>query len=474
MHSGLAFVSPRLDSIMMIEDLGTHSIHGLTSGDLRRYYKRLIPLQQILLYLTIMSAFTGTLVMSVEIGPIHLFPYRFLLLFMWVFIVVSIFMNNGRLKLSHVKVQRYLQFLVLWLSYAFISMMWAAKKGEALRNIIFLFTGVSVVFFLVYYFRNLNYLKGLYWLLLLIFIALLPVGIWEVTTGNHLEVAGLFEDTRERFAFMPSAVFHNPNDYAAYIALTLPMFLVWVRYYPKVVGRVFGILIMIVGLWILIMTFSRSCYIAVLMGFAFWFMFLLPWKKKIKTLVLMSFLCTLLVVAFPTQFLNILAKVAAQANSLTHLVLQDEKYLYTDTRLNLIKNGLFFTVKSLGFGVGAGNGDYYMANYAIYPVGEVTNMHNWWMEILLNYGVFIFVGYVISYISILLNLWRLYKRVDDVTERIICEALLVSWVSFFMASISSSSIMGFPPQWIYLGFILAFLNYSRIKKLHKTLDAYPD
>jgi hypothetical protein len=38
MHSGLAFVSPRLDSIMMIEDLGTHSIHGLTSGDLRQYF----------------------------------------------------------------------------------------------------------------------------------------------------------------------------------------------------------------------------------------------------------------------------------------------------------------------------------------------------------------------------------------------------------------------------------------------------
>ena len=39
MHSGLAFVSPRLDSIMMTEDLGAHSIHGLTSGDLRRYFK---------------------------------------------------------------------------------------------------------------------------------------------------------------------------------------------------------------------------------------------------------------------------------------------------------------------------------------------------------------------------------------------------------------------------------------------------
>lgn len=39
MHSGLAFVSPRPDSIMMIEDLGTHSIPGLTSGDLRRCFK---------------------------------------------------------------------------------------------------------------------------------------------------------------------------------------------------------------------------------------------------------------------------------------------------------------------------------------------------------------------------------------------------------------------------------------------------
>lgn len=424
--------------------------------------QRYISFQQIFLYLTIISAFTGTLGLAVSVGSIHLFPYRVLLIFMWILFAVAIFINNGRLNLSHIRVKLYLQFLALWLSYAFLSMIWAAAKGDALRNIIFLFMGISIVFFLVYYFRDLDQLKRLYWLWLLIFAALIPVGIWEVTTGNHLHVSGIFGEVRPRFRFAPSTVFHNQNDYAAYIALSLPMVLAWIRYYPKLIGRVLGVLVSIAGLWLLILTFSRSCYIAVFMGILFWFLFLLRLKKKFKALALTAFVCILLVVAFPIQTQDILAKLEIQATSLNPIVLHDEVVGTLYVRLNLIKNALYFTAKSAGFGVGAGNVEHYMENSKIYPVASITNMHNWWIEILANYGVFIFAGYLILYINLFWNLWKVYKRVNNRTERMICEALLVGLVSFFMASISSSSIIAFRPQWIFFGFALAFLNYCRM------------
>ena len=429
-------------------------------------------LQRFLLYLTVIAAFTGVLFLSISLGPVHLFPYRFLLMIIWIIFLGSIFYRNGLLNIVNIKTKNYLIFFGLWMGYAFLSMLWAVDKSAAVRNVTFLFTGISIIFFLIYYLQSLNHLKWLYWLLIFIFVAQLPVGIWEVTTGNHLEIAGLFGETIEKLAFMPSAVFRNPNDYAAYIVLTLPLILVWVRYNSNMVGRIFGILVMILGLWILIMTFSRSSYIALLMGFAFWFLLLLPWKKKFTILALGGFLCVLLFVAFPTQIFDVMAKFTKQVDSLAPLVLQNENNVPDDARLNLIKNGLFFTTESMGFGVGAGNGDYYMANHAIYSVGKLTNMHNWWMEIMVNYGIFIFGGYVIFYLSLLYNLWRIHKRADNMIEKMICEALLVSLVSFFMASISSSSILAFPPHWIYLGFILAFLNYSRIKKIQNAYIAY--
>lgn len=423
-----------------------------------------ISLQQFFLYLTIVSAFMGMLVGTVSVGSIHLFPYRFLLVFMCLLFVAGTFVNHWRLNLSNVKVKLYLQFFVLWLAYAFLSMTWAADKSDALRNCIFLFMGFSIIFFLVYYFSELDQLKRLYWLWILIFVALIPVGIWEVHTGNHLYISKLFEEDRARYLFAPTTIFNNQNDYAAYIAMTLPMIIAWMRYSLKLTGRVLGVLVFIMGLWLLIETTSRSCYLAVFSGILFWFLFLLGWKDKIKTLALIVFVGALIVAAFPVQSLDTFEKMEKQVNSLVPTAEYNDDIGSIDVRKNLIKNVFYFTFKSAGFGVGAGNAEYYMENFKIYPVNHVINVHNWGMEILVNYGVFIFAGYLILYTSLLMNIWRVYKKVKSRNERMICEALLVGWVSFFMASVSSSSMIAFRPQWLYLGFILAFLNYSRIKE----------
>jgi teichuronic acid biosynthesis protein TuaE len=414
--------------------------------------------------MTIISAFVGSLVLSIEIGPVHLFPFRFFLFIICsVFLITIIIVNNGRLNLAHIKVKLFLQFLALWFCDAFVSMLWAAEKTDAIKNIIFLFTGISLVFFMVYFFRKLSNLKILFWLFIFIFIALLPLGIWETYTGNHLENSKMFEADNIRSAFSPTAVFFNPNDYAAYIVLTLPMLLVWLRYTHAIIGRILLIVATILGLWLLLMTFARSCYIAFLMGFSFWLIFFLPLKKTFKISILMLILLIGFISVFPSEFEHFFKTAEDQMSSLALLASDGQDDSSGAIRLNLIKNGAFFAIQSLGFGVGAGNSEYYIANHAIYPVGGITKMHNWWMEILVNYGVIIFVGYVVLYLSILLKLWSLHKRAEDVTEKIICESLLVSWVSFFMASISSSSFITFSPQWIYLGFTIAFLNYAKIK-----------
>ena len=46
----------------------------------------------------------------------------------------------------------------------------------------------------------------------------------------------------------------------------------------------------------------------------------------------------------------------------------------------------------------------------------------------------------------------------------VCEALLVSLIGFFFASVSSSSIMDFNPQWFLFAFALSYLNYFRNKE----------
>lgn len=423
------------------------------------------------LYLTILFSFSGPLFLSREIGPVQVFPFRVFLILQWLLFAGYIyFISDGHLQLSHIKVKQYLIFLAIWLGYAFISIIWAADQIAAVKNVIFLFTGVSIILFIVYFFRNLNTLKWLYLLWLLIFVVLIPIGIWEVTTGNHLATSTLLDEERYWVRFAPTTVFGNQNDYAAFIALTIPMIFVWIRYYSKLYIRILGVLVLIASLFLLIMTTSRSCYVAVFVGLAFWFIFLMQFKKELMTLVTVTAICILLLLAFPDWLQETFLVVQSQISSLEDATSATDASESDVIRKNLIKNAIYFAAQSAGFGVGAGNAEHYMERYSIYPTGRITNVHNWWAEILVNYGIFIFAGYVILYISFFLNLWRAYRRLNFQPEVMICEALLVGLVSFFMASISSSSIIAFPPQWIFFGFCLAFLNYLRNKKLPR---AYP-
>jgi len=421
-------------------------------------------LQERLFYLTLVSAFTGTLWLSVEVGPIHIFPYRVLLVNSWLLFGFGILLlNRGRMSLSHVKVKEYLSFLWIWLAYALISMVWAADAVAALKNIIFLFSGVSMVFFIVYWFRDISRLSRLFWLWLLVFLALIPVGFWEIVTGNHLPNSMLFGEQRHWLLFVPTTIFGNENDYATFLALTLPMVLVWVRYCTRMCGRILGSLGFVAGLFLLVLTASRANYIALLVGLVFWFLFLLKLKGRIRILVGIAVVLAVVTAVVPGRVQESLKIVVTQMSSLSGIVSRADGIGSNALRANLVRNALHFTARSAGFGVGAGNAEYYMGHYAIYPVGRTTNLHNWWMEILVNYGVLILAGYVILYVALVLNLWRAYRRVLERTARMICEALLVGLVSFSIASISSSSIIAFSPQWVYLGFCVALLNYTRVR-----------
>jgi teichuronic acid biosynthesis protein TuaE len=350
-----------------------------------------------------------------------------------------------------------LQFLALWLLYAVLSLGWAASKEDAIRDIIFLFMAVSVIFFVVYYFNDLRSLEWFYRLWLLVFVGLIPVGIWEVTTAHHLPVSVLAGTVHPRTRFMPTTVFHNPNDYATYLALSLPFVLAWVRYSNRLIARLLGTLTLAAGLYLLVATVSRGNYLAVLVGVAFWFLILLKLRSKVKLVILVGLVALVLFIAFPENVGEILATVGVQLRGL------GETPSFGYARSNLLKNALLFFYRSFGFGVGAGNAEYHMAHRGVYPTYGHVNVHNWWVEILANYGLFVFAGYVTFYLGLLLRLYLLYGRLESTTEKMLGEALLVALASFSLASISSSSIIALRAQWMLFAFALAFVNTLRLK-----------
>jgi len=423
---------------------------------------KILALQRFLLYLTIIAGFVGSAFLTIPTGPIHLFPYRILLPLLWLIFVTGILLQ-GRVDISHVKVKPYLQFLALWLLYAILSSAWAADKGAAVRDVIFLVMAISVIFFVVYYFSNSKDLKRLYYLWLVVLEGLLLVGFWEHLTGHHLSVSGFYGETRARFMFIPTGVFRNPNDFATYLALSIPFVLALIRYRRSIVTRSIGLVVLLASLYLLLEAFSRANYFAVILEFAFLFTFLFKLKAKFKAIILGGLLVLALVIALPGPTQRIISTIGEQTESITSP--GSLTYGSIGVRINLAKNSLIFLGRTAGFGVGAGNAEYWMGNFPIYETRGITNPHNWWDEILVDYGIFIFAGYVLFYVGLVARLYKIHQHLGAGTEKMICEALLVALVGFFLASISSSSIMALRPQWFLFAFALAFLNYQRIKRL---------
>ncbi len=418
-----------------------------------------VSLQKGLLYLTLVAGFIGSAFLVVPVGSIHIFPYRVLLPLLWLIFAMGVLVQ-GHADLSQIKVKPYLQFLGLWLVYAVVSLAWVASRGDSIRDIIFLFMGISAIFFVVYYFGNSKDLKRLYQLWLVILGGLLLVGFWEHLTGHHLSVSSFYGETRARFMFMPTGVFHNPNDFATYLALSIPFVLALIRYGRSIFARFIGLGLLIGSAYLLLETSSRANYLAVILELVFLFTFLFKLRTKLKALILSALLILALVIALPDPPQRITGTIGEQIESITSP--WSLNYGSTGVRINLVKNSMVFLVRTAGFGVGAGNAEYWMGHFGVYNTRGITNPHNWWDEILVDYGIFIFAGYILFYLGLISRLYVIHRRLDTGTEKMICEALLVSLVGFFLASISSSSIMALKPQWFLLAFALAFLNYSRI------------
>ena len=434
---------------------------------------------KIILYLAIISGFFGSAFLTFNIGPFSLFPFRIFLLLLWFIFIFGLFLRKGKLDISYIKTKGYLLFLLFWLFWAFLSFGWAEDKAEAIRDIIFLFMGCSLIFFTVFYLRRLKDFKRLYYIWIVVLIILIPIGFWERFTGNHLPVSGLFESTHRIAKFMPTTVFQNPNDFATFLVLTFPFLLSFLRHNKGFFRKLFIILLILCSLYLLLFTYSRANYLALTFEFFFVFLFLFRLKSKFKAIITIALIILALVIIFPEQFSSITGLFKEQISSLfSQLGVETAS---VEIRINLIKNSLLCLQKSFGFGIGAGNAEYCIENYGKYWTKGIINVHNWWFEILTEYGIFVFGGYLIFYLNLIRALYKKHKQLitknlqlktknkqqanDNkqlITEKMICEALLVSLVGFFLASISSSSIMAFNPHWLLFAFSLAFLNYTKL------------
>lgn len=455
---GLLVLSPKIEHqeiVLGVLALGSLGLLCFSNVSLDSATVSLFPIEKLLCYLVFFTGFFGAAFFSLDLGPFTLFPFRIFLILLLILFLLRAYVHK-EIKTPVAGVGRPLLFLAFWLAYATIGLPWTLSTGDALRHLGFLLMGVLVVFFAVYYFRTGRDLKTIYTMWLLVLCALVLLGFWEHLTGQHLPVSGFYGTTRVIHKFWPTGVFKNPNDYATFLALSIPFALALARYASNGWLRLSALGLALAAFYLVVQTSSRANLLAVMLESAFLFLFLLGVKTKVK-IVLFSVAGVLLTMGFAPGFIENFGR--AISEQLHTLIVQAELGVESvGVRLNLLRNGLDFVYQTAGIGVGAGNAEYWMANYALRPTARILNPHNWWLEILINYGVFVFFGYVAMFWGLLRRLWKLRRWTNNRTEKMVVEALLLGLVGFTAASISSSSIMALHPHWLFFAFVFACVH----------------
>jgi len=427
----------------------------------KEYDSILFNIEKYVCYLVLIAGFFGVTIFSIDMGSFKLFPYRIFLIVLWLLFFRHILLNNIKMDFSQHKIRWYFIFLAFWIGYALLSLAWSASLTLAVRNILFLLMGISVIFFSIYYFRKIEDLQRVQWIWFGVFSILVILGFWEHLSGQHLTTSIFYLSTNENIIFIPTGVFHNPNDYASFLVLSIPFVISLFRDEKRILFRFLGMEIVAGAIYLIVVTGSRANILAVLLELTI-FLLLINIKQKIKLVIILIVCLLILLIILSVPIKVFLSQMMGQIGSIANQT--EFKIGSISVRLNLIRNGLSFLRSKAGFGVGAGNFEYYMSNFAIYDTKGIINSHNWWLEILVNYGIFVFVGYMIFYLSIIRKLRKIYYEKLSRNEKIICEGLLISLIGFFIASLSSSSMMAFRPQWLLFAFALAFLNYFKNKK----------
>ena len=314
--------------------------------------------------------------------PVRVFSYCSIL-----FVVLYFF--NNRKNVIHYNYE--ILFFVFWGIFAVLSLFWVIDYGDAFLYLYQLIVSFFLYFTLIWLAEKANkpqdsIIKG--WILL--FALTLPIALLELTFDWHLPmsvqeggetIGGIIH---RRFA---SVTFRNLNTYNLVLCYTLPFLLLTITRATKKNQLFIYTLFVVLLYYIVIVNSSRAAILTVGVGLIFFLFYYLKRGKGRLIILSLGLIAVYFVIKhFETIFLVILFRFQSHG-------------LEDPTRALLLNNAWDALKNSYLLGVGVGNMEAVMASYRM----DIIVLHNLFMEIALQYGVYVFVGF-------LFFVWRIIMR----------------------------------------------------------------
>jgi len=360
-------------------------------------------------------------------------------------IMLIAFLMNKKLVVDKPTMGVYL-FLLLWLTYSLTSCMWARDLTLAIN-----FTQRIIVYLLLFsvltqLFRNKELLDQIPLFFQIVIYSYCLIYVWEMITWKHLPSSRLYGVSLP----VPTGPYYNENNSAVFLMLLSPLLSVRTVLTSSKTGKIVAITMFF---FIMVGAFLQSSRLAlafmILIGGFYYFK--AGYFVKLASFLLLILPMIVFIYGYPAVFKTTSTLALREIKSTLN---ENKSYLQTSTKIRtaLNEHGLKFALQSGFFGIGAGNFETYMSKLRYYDSGRIVNPHNWWIELLADFGFGIFFTFCAIYLIWVIKLIKRSKLAQG-TNTTLYQAALISLLLFIPLSIIPSSIKDFYGLWIYFAFI---------------------
>ena len=348
-----------------------------------------------------------------------------------------------------------------WVGWSIVSITWAASTADAVRWTVFLVISTGLMLAIPVAASRRRYVLWVLGALGVGFVLAILGALAEIFAGVHFPASAF---TPRIGAFAATSFFGNQNNFATYLALTLPYLLVLPVVARDVRLKLLGAAGAVVAISFILFSGSKSNLIAVgviLLGM----LVVLATDRSMRR----AFVAAVIVVAaalaliIPSLFGAGIVPVPEQAVAkLDFGTLQAQVSSGSGSgavRSELLGKGLGLAVDSNGLGVGAGNAEAAVRSQAGYE--GVANMHNWTLEVLVDTGIVGLVLYAALYVLMLVGNFSVARGARDPLLRYLGLAGLLALLGFISGSVAISTSIAFAPMWITFGLCLTTIVLAR-------------
>lgn len=407
------------------------------------------------IYLLLVTTFLNQSVLSLHVGFFSLFLYRIVLIAAAVIFLLSVLKErNLSYYWNQVHTKGILLFLLFWMAYGFISLLWAKSVLDGIRYMSVVGMGILFVFLAVFTFTTINSLYLFLGIWMCMTVLLMVIGFLNHFAHIQLPTSTLYGGPSYKLSY-PTSVFFNQNDFATFLSISFFFYISLAWNSKSVLLKVTTLFCAVLSVYTIYLTESRASLLGVILGLSAYGWILFPPLIKKITGVIIATTLFLISVFFFEKWVGVVKNI--------FVVSSLEPLSSNVVRTHLLKSTFHYFVETFGFGVGAGNLPFYLKNEPIYETNQVVEVHNWMAEILGNFGIIIFLGYLMMYASLFYRLFKIYQVHKEWQHRLLVEACMLAMIGFLVSSISPSSVSNLYFHWVFLGLVIATVSVFRGK-----------